>query len=84
MEELSQPFSTSDISPKFIPSDGNLHQSLHFGDDVVDNDSIDNDDDAGNMEIELALVLTSNSDNGNAVDGELVSIFVMYFQWLPF
>ena len=82
MEELSQPFSTSDISPKFIPSI--LHQSLHCGDDGVDNHSIDNDDDAGNMEIELALVLTSNGDNGNTVDGELVSTFVMYFQWLPF
>ena len=54
MEELSQPFSTSDISPKFIPSDGNLHQSLHFGDDCVDNDSIDNDDGDYNMESELA------------------------------
>ena len=45
MEELSQPFSTSDISPKFIPNI--LYQSLHFGDDGVDNDSIDNDDCAG-------------------------------------
>ena len=60
MEELSQPFSTSDISPKFIPSDGNLHPSLHFDDDGVDNDNTDNDGDTGNMEIELALVLTSN------------------------
>ena len=77
MEELSQPFSTSDISPKFIPSDGNLHQSLHFGDDCVDNDSIDNDGDAGNMEIELAPVLTSTGNDGNAVDGELVSTFVI-------
>ena len=75
MEELSQPFSTSDISPKFIPSI--LHQSLHFGDDSVDNHSIDNDDDAGNIEIQLALVVTSIGDNGDAVDGELVSTFVI-------
>ena len=76
MEELSQPFSTSDISPKFIPSDGNLHQSLHFGDDCVDNDSIDNDDGDYNMESELASVLISNFNDGNAVDGELVLTFV--------
>ena len=75
MEELSQPFSTSDISPKFIPSI--LHQSLHFGDDSVDNHSIDNDDDACNIEIKLALVVTSNGDDGDAVDGELVSTFVI-------
>ena len=77
MEELSQPFSTSDISPKFIPSDGNLHQYLHFGDDCVDNDSSDNDDGDYNMESELALVLTSSGNDGNAVDGDLVSTFVI-------
>ena len=58
-------------------SNGNLHQSLHFGDDCVDNDSIDNDDGDYNMESELALVLTSNDNDGNAVDGELVSTFVI-------
>ena len=83
MEELSQPFSTSDISPKFIPSDGNLHQSLHFGDDCVDNDSSDNDDGDYNMESELALVLTSNDNDGNAVEGKLVSTFVIT-RWVLF
>ena len=83
MEELSQPFSTSDISPKFIPSDGNLHQSLHFGDDCFDNDSIENDDGDYNMESELALLLTSNGNDGNAVDGELVSTFVIT-RWVLF